>query len=88
MKIHHAVRAGAILLVGAIVGIACAEESEPTPGLAGTDGGTDGAPRVDATTPQQDSGPTTPTCLDRGDPCTGDNECCSGLCCGDFQGCC
>jgi hypothetical protein len=29
-----------------------------------------------------------PNCRDRGDPCTGDDECCSTRCCGDFMGCC
>jgi hypothetical protein len=33
-------------------------------------------------------GSSTPACRARGDTCTGDVDCCSGLCCGDFMGCC
>lgn len=31
---------------------------------------------------------TSPSCGAPGDPCTGDQDCCVQLCCGDFQGCC
>jgi hypothetical protein len=34
------------------------------------------------------SGSSGQMCRGRGDPCTGDGECCGGLCCGDVMGCC